>query len=758
MSFIRYCLRILLIISLVTVPTSPLPAQVISEPLALPDVSLHGGVNHFRSSRGRDAQTLSDMLRRIQDGFDGVKASVAEIQSALAPGTGLDPVASIGDVVITSVLKTYTTLDDNNSVLVRIQVNFNSPSPTGDWDRVHVYLEKPEVSDVTPLDPTGGPIFAMGEYTGLVSGANILYTYELPPIRQEGWRIYLVSGTPSAVKPLGVTTSLVPSPSSLLTVDPVPEGSAGEEWTSVTTGLSALVEYAVDMVGAVVFRIYGTFTPPTDTSYRGVRMVGREENETDWRTLSVEPMGATTFTSTWMPVPEAAETWDVCAQPKGGTTRFNSIVIGTTDCDQVLIEDQAGLGGLDLTRLDTTTFNTDEFEVSGGAFQMNEINANKIVTGTLKVGGGASDKPGQMGVFDATDTLIGWIGEQGIYYGAWFKQLWVGGSDPTTAHLYTDSSGNLTIDYDLNNITTTLSNFTSGTESIGLEVQNTGSSYNYARLGVDIAGANQPFLELRLDADTYTRSNGYQLFQSNATNTVTLNPDNFIITDGGSNSFRVLPTFPAVVDIYRSIGNIGVSLGGVNGDGNFDGDLSANDINISGTYSMDGGVIVDASKNASFVNIDASGNVDVTGVYEMDGATIINASKHGLFNELYINAGQVIDFSKNASFNDITATGVYKMDSSTLVDASRNATFNALAIDAVASINSAGTAAFVDIGWSGSLSGAVGTGNFYIRAITGAPDCSAGGGVADGWIAIDTTNHRLYVCDGGSNYYIALGT
>ena len=52
---------------------------------------------------------------------------------------------------------------------------------------------------------------------------------------------------------------------------------------------------------------------------------------------------------------------------------------------------------------------------------------------------------GQVGVFDALNSLIGWIGQQGTYYGAWFKQLYVGGNDPTNAPLTVDSSGYLNI-------------------------------------------------------------------------------------------------------------------------------------------------------------------------------------------------------------------------------------------------------------------------------------------------------------------------
>jgi hypothetical protein len=663
--------------------------DVITDPVAVPDVSLQGGVNHFRSRAGRDAQTIADSLRRIQDGFDGMKASVEELQNALAPaGTG-DEVLGIGDVRITSVLKTYDTIDDNNSVLVVIQVNFNSPSPTLDWDRVHVYIEVPEVSDPTPLDPTGGPVNAVGVYSGLVDGANTIYAWATPPSRQEGWRIYLVSGTPNAVKPLGLSTSLTPSPSSLLTVDPVPEGSSGEEWTSVTTGLSATVEYAVDMVGAVIFRIYGTFTPPSDVTYRGTLIVAKATTESDWRVLSTEPTAATTFTSTWMPVPDSTELWDVCTQAKGGTNRFNSIQLGgVTDCDQVTVEDQAGLGGLDLTRLNITTFNTDEFEVSGGAFQMNEISATKIVTGTLKVGGGATDKPGQMGVFDAADQLIGWVGEQGIYYGAWFKQLWVGGTDPTTAPLFTDSSGDLFMVDGAITINKT------GGDTINIDTTN-GFKYTDSATS-DYAQFTDNYLNI---------------VHSAGTEHMQLYPDQLSFTQPG--------TFLTSLDASSGHGEltladgIGVTQPGVFMDG-LEKHISVRDSGTSTTPDLlTGGTLASASKDPYWYDVDAASWKRLAYASELGTSpggsnTHVQYNDSGSFggesgftyndstNALWVNGlvTGVGGFQTGTGNFNITSTGQYQMGGTTVVNSTRDVTVNSLSIDGAGSINSTSDANF----------------------------------------------------------------
>lgn len=113
----------------------------------------------------------------------------------------------------------------------------------------------------------------------------------------------------------------------------------------------------------------------------------------------------------------------------------------------VTITRQSGMG-LRLNRVNTATFDLGEFQITGageGSFSIKILNADKIQTGTLKVGGGGS-KPGQLGVFDGLGNLIGWIGQNGVYYGGWFKQLWVGGNDPSSAPFFVDGTGNVRID------------------------------------------------------------------------------------------------------------------------------------------------------------------------------------------------------------------------------------------------------------------------------------------------------------------------
>ncbi len=90
-------------------------------------------------------------------------------------------------------------------------------------------------------------------------------------------------------------------------------------------------------------------------------------------------------------------------------------------------------------------FDTGQFKLESGAFKVNQLSANLIVLGTYNVGGGAN-MPGQMAVYGSSG-LVGWIGQNGAYYGGAFKQLYVGytGSDVSTAKLIADGVGNLSI-------------------------------------------------------------------------------------------------------------------------------------------------------------------------------------------------------------------------------------------------------------------------------------------------------------------------
>jgi hypothetical protein len=379
------------------------------------------------------AEALEGIDGKLRSLQDTVETQAEEVE-AIAP-------SSLGNVYIQNVIPTYESPTDNENVLVKLTITYKPPLPLFNFDRVKVYLEVPDGSEQIRL-------VEEFPYAAAGSATSVAVFYE-PPTSSEDWRVYVVSGDVDGdFNPLRLFTQSNPSPSYQVTVAPLPDGGSGTEWTSNVTNLTASVEYGVNEAGIQLYRIYGTFTDPSDITFRGVRFVA-DDGADQWQ-LTYVPKDNGVYVSPWYPVPEDSTPITVYAQSQGPHYRMNSIVPGTTPSANVTVERQVGLGGLKLTLVDTGTFNTDEFEIDPGeGFRVKVLNADKIQTGILKVGGG-SNKPGQLGVFSATDTLIGWIGEQddggaGYWYGAWFKQLWVGGNDPSDAPLYTNANGELVI-------------------------------------------------------------------------------------------------------------------------------------------------------------------------------------------------------------------------------------------------------------------------------------------------------------------------
>lgn len=131
-----------------------------------------------------------------------------------------------------------------------------------------------------------------------------------------------------------------------------------------------------------------------------------------------------------------------------------------------------------------TNFDSNEFETATGTtFRQKIINATKILTGILQVGG--SGMVSRFKIFDTVSNLIGWIGDDTYhvtnnpggsgYVGAWFKRVLIGGTSPATAKIVADSAGAVSIvDAPLtmtaNSVTTTINNNTSTHGVIGLKV------------------------------------------------------------------------------------------------------------------------------------------------------------------------------------------------------------------------------------------------------------------------------------------------
>lgn len=100
----------------------------------------------------------------------------------------------------------------------------------------------------------------------------------------------------------------------------------------------------------------------------------------------------------------------------------NATITGTAKIKTLSIDDTLIASGISATKITTGT-----------------LNADLIGTGTLTVGG--SGHVGQVAVVDASNNPLGWIGKSGSYYGAWFPELYVGGSGPASPKMFVTNGG-----------------------------------------------------------------------------------------------------------------------------------------------------------------------------------------------------------------------------------------------------------------------------------------------------------------------------
>jgi hypothetical protein len=171
--------------------------------------------------------------------------------------------------------------------------------------------------------------------------------------------------------------------------------------------------------------------------------------------------------------PATLQSWIFYLRSIDVAGKANSIVPGTTPSVTISVGSAVGL--LNLGKAATTSFST-QFAVVSGAFTVNAINANVITVGTLKVGNNGSGFPIELDVYDHLGSLIGWIGDDTAnsgFVGGWFKQLRIGGANPTASPIVADASGNVTVQGSLvvgtvTAITLTASTITGSTLTINL--------------------------------------------------------------------------------------------------------------------------------------------------------------------------------------------------------------------------------------------------------------------------------------------------
>jgi hypothetical protein len=288
----------------------------------------------------------------------------------------------------------------------------------------------------------------------------------------------------------------------------------------------------------------------------------------------------------------------------------NSILVGSTPA--ALNVAFAPLAGSVLaSRYPNSWFSQTEFQwpagsdgvSSSGPISALQIVAGKIFVGSiLRVGGGsgtdaasfAGQQNGQIAVYNASNVLRGWIGEQDStgtpdntaphsIYGGWFQELYVGGSGPPSAPIYATQAGVVIVGgFDVQG-----SNYPyiSIRDNTGIEVGRIGARIGYNQSGIssgdpaftlqgawfrEFAYGGQSYSDWRLlarmDASnpagatvTMRNINNFTINYmqnypnasnpTNAANTLTFGYDAFeVITPGGNTSYWKFPG----ISIFRT--------------------------------------------------------------------------------------------------------------------------------------------------------------------------------------------------------------
>jgi hypothetical protein len=291
------------------------------------------------------------------------------------------------------------------------------------------------------------------------------------PADDETWTIAAISVSAQgalADDPTKYGQSGFHSPTVTWTVGPPTPGSAGsgQEYApfvtvSPTASITATESTSSDGVRMVSFQV-GSWTDPASNQFGGAKVAMIVNHDPSTATYWDVGM-ATSFTTPSMPAPGnfgqpiPISFYIVSYDPQGnqneliqGTTPrippYSGAAYNYTPTQGAVIP--ARSGWFDTSQFDWTA-NPDFTAVN---FAANIIN----VGSTLVVGGAPSSgqtqfggaQNGQIAVKDSSNNLLGWIGMQQPtqgngqpLYGAWFKQLWVGGSNPLSAPLFVDNQG-----------------------------------------------------------------------------------------------------------------------------------------------------------------------------------------------------------------------------------------------------------------------------------------------------------------------------
>jgi hypothetical protein len=239
------------------------------------------------------------------------------------------------------------------------------------------------------------------------------------------------------------------------------QAGSGEEFAPVVTlgpGASASDSQSLssDGVNMVSFAV-GPWINPTANQFGSAQIAMVVNGNFSRPTFYTVPANATSFQTPPIPSfgninsPVAVDFYVVSDDPQGNK---NQVVQGKTPKIPFTYTPKSGA----IIPARSGWFDDTQFSwVDGAGLTADNIEANNIYVGKTLVVGGSNDTSfagqsnGQIAVKNSSGTLRAWMGEQqpgqgtqaGVapLWGAWFGQMWVGGTSPLDAPLWVDNQG-----------------------------------------------------------------------------------------------------------------------------------------------------------------------------------------------------------------------------------------------------------------------------------------------------------------------------
>jgi hypothetical protein len=231
-----------------------------------------------------------------------------------------------------------------------------------------------------------------------------------------------------------------------------PGSTAGSDYTSLVSGLSASITTGYDADGGELWGFKVNWSNPGgDPTFGGGKVEAVNTASGDIVELGNPGPDDQSLTTDQWPLKDSI-TWKIRFRSRSNNNQLNPYVSGTTPEVTGLTVTSAG-GKLKINRVDTSTFNTAEFQIDpiDNKWKAVQFDANKIFVGSiLRVGGGNianttapsfAGSNGQIAVYNASNQLRAWMGQNGAVYGGWFGELYIGGTGPGDAPLYANNAG-----------------------------------------------------------------------------------------------------------------------------------------------------------------------------------------------------------------------------------------------------------------------------------------------------------------------------